>query len=127
MILICKIIVSPSKESEYNEKDGYLKLIITEFIDNGFKSDLCLCIDDEDNDKYSLLQIVDQKLNCNRHKMMGSPLNKAEMLSLLLYTGGDSNYDLCKSQRIEDYGKWIWFDYCLFHAIHKLSKRVRII
>eukprot|EP01084_Bolivina_argentea_P304097 525120_1 len=47
----------------------------------------------------------------------------AEMLSLILYTGCDCNYDLCSSQRNEDYDKWKWFDYCLWNAIYKLSER----
>eukprot|EP01084_Bolivina_argentea_P104696 187458_1 len=94
-----------------------------EVIDNGFKSDLCLTDEDEKNDTYSLITIVNQKLQCMRHKRMGSPLNKAEMLSLLLYTGGECNFDLCKTQRNGDYKKWKWFDYCLYNAIHKLSKR----
>ena len=54
---------------------------------------------------------------------MGSPLNQPEMLAIILYTGGSSNYDLCKSQRDGNYTKWRWFDYYLYHAIHKLSKR----
>eukprot|EP01084_Bolivina_argentea_P258424 435668_1 len=54
---------------------------------------------------------------------MGAPLNKSEMLSLLLYTGGESNYALCKCQRNGDYETWKWFDYCLYNAINKLSKR----
>ena len=69
------------------------------------------------------MNIVDNKLKCMRHQLMGSPLNRAEMLSIILYTGGDSNYDLCKSQRNGDYHKWKWFDYCLYYAINRLSKR----
>eukprot|EP01084_Bolivina_argentea_P175391 303739_1 len=54
---------------------------------------------------------------------MGLPLNKSEMLSIVLYTGGESNYSLCKSQRNADFNQWKWFDYCLYWAIAKLSKR----
>ena len=38
-----------------------------------------------------------------------------------MYAGCDCNYDLCKSQRNGDYGKWKWFDFCLYHAIYDLS------
>eukprot|EP01084_Bolivina_argentea_P273426 465756_1 len=111
------------KESECNDKDGFLKLLIREVVDNGFKSDLCLTEEHEKTNTYSLMSIVNDKLNCMRHKRMGSPLNKAEMLAILLYTGEQSNYDLCKAQRNGNYNIWIWFDYCLFNAINKLSKR----
>eukprot|EP01084_Bolivina_argentea_P271297 461584_1 len=90
------------KEFEYNEKDGYLKALIKEVIDNGFRSDLFVAGDDpndEKDDDYSLLQVVENKLNCVRHKQMGSPLNRAEMLSIILYTSSDCNYDLCSVQR----------------------------
>eukprot|EP01084_Bolivina_argentea_P288778 495703_1 len=105
------------------KKDGCLNCFLTEIINNGYKSDLCLCDDDLKNDEYTLMNIVDSKLNCMRHKKMGCPLNRSEMLSLILYTGGDSNYELCKEQRNGEYEKWKWFDYCLYNAIIKLSKR----
>ena len=40
-----------------------------------------------------------------------------------IYAGCDCNYDLCKSQRNGDYHKWKWFDYCLWNAIRKLSRK----
>ena len=49
-------------------------------------------------------------------------LSRAEMLSLVLYTGCDCNYDLCSSQRDGDYKKWAIFDWCLYNAILKLHK-----
>eukprot|EP01084_Bolivina_argentea_P258427 435671_1 len=107
----------------YTEEDGFLSLLVEEIIDNGFEKDLCLCSDDLKINNYTLMDIVDEKLKCKRHRRMGSPLNRSEMLSLLLYTGGDCNYELCKSQRSGDYNKWKWFDYCLYNAIHKLCKR----
>eukprot|EP01084_Bolivina_argentea_P179908 310845_1 len=113
------------KTYDYNEKNGFLNALIQELIDNKLQSDLYLNDDDEKNNykTYTLLKVVDTKLNCKRHKGMRSPLNRAEMLSLLLYTGGDSNYMLCKTQRNGDYKTWKWFDYCLYYAIRKLSKR----
>ncbi len=56
---------------------------------------------------------------------MGFPLEKFPecMLALILYSGGESNYDLCKSQRNGEYFKWKWFDRCLEDAIEALSIR----
>eukprot|EP01084_Bolivina_argentea_P065973 120262_1 len=87
------------KGSNFNERNGFLKPLINEVITNGFKSDLCITDQDAVNNNYSILQFVNEKLNCMRHKLMGSPLNRAEMLSIILYTGGDSTYDLCSTQR----------------------------
>ena len=44
------------------------------------------------------------------------------MLALILYTGCDCNYDLCKSQRNGNYSKWQIFDKYLYDAIYKLHK-----
>eukprot|EP01084_Bolivina_argentea_P075898 137541_1 len=114
------------KKYEYNKINGYLNALMVEVILNGYKSDLCLecgitdkCI----HKQYSILQIVDQKMNHIRHISVESPLNRAEMLALILYTGCECNYALCASQRNGDYNKWQWFDYCLYHAIEKLSHR----
>ena len=94
------------KKYEYNKHDGYLKALIEEVTSNGYRDDLYLKPDDDrKSDNYAIMNIVKSKLNCMRHKQMGSPLNKAEMLSIILYTGCDSNYDLCKSQRSKDYTK----------------------
>eukprot|EP01084_Bolivina_argentea_P202571 346095_1 len=110
-----------------DEKDAWLQALITEVIDNGFKNDLCLkcgkedeCKHDVHKSRYSILKIVDQKMECNRHILMGRPLNRDNMLALILYTGCDCNYDLCATQRKGDYQKWKWFDYCLYEAIFKL-------
>eukprot|EP01083_Nonionella_stella_P045947 123090_1 len=65
---------------------------------------------------------IDYKMKCARHKRMGSPLNRAEMLSVVLYTGCRVTYDLCEKQRKGDYTTWKWFDYCLYNAISKLSR-----
>ena len=83
------------KESQqYNDEDGYLKALIKEVISNGFASDLCLkcspaakCKHNVFNSQWSILQIVDQKLRCNRHSMIQRPLKRGEMLALILYTG----------------------------------------
>eukprot|EP01084_Bolivina_argentea_P052218 95931_1 len=77
-----------------------LQLLIEEVNQNGYKQDLT------QPNGHSLLEIVDLKLKHPRHIAMKSPLNRAEMLSLILYTGCDCNYDLCKSERNGDYKKW---------------------
>eukprot|EP01083_Nonionella_stella_P045837 122868_1 len=105
----------------YNPKDGYLRALMEEVRANGFGSDLCLeCgVNDEckHGEEHSILKIVDQKMNSHRHKQMGKPLTRDLMLSLILYTGCECNFDLCASQRHDDYNKWKWFDYCLYEAI----------
>eukprot|EP00483_Globobulimina_turgida_P013467 UN13491 len=93
-----------------------------EVVSNGFKSDLCLNEEDEKENNYSILSIVDDKMKCARHKAMGCFLSRAQMLSLILYTGRECNYDLCSTQRSGDYLKWKWFDYCLHSAIRVLSR-----
>eukprot|EP01084_Bolivina_argentea_P058240 106345_1 len=99
--------------------DGDLSLI-KEVISNGYKTDLFLTEEDAKNDNYSIMQIVEEKLNSKRHKILGNVLNKNEMLAIVLYTSCDCNYDLCKTQRNGDYKKWQIFDYYLYHAINKL-------
>eukprot|EP01083_Nonionella_stella_P071601 192432_1 len=110
------------KQYERNELNGFLDALIEEVVSNGFKADLCLNDEDEKENNYSILSIVDNKMKCARHKAMGGFLNRAQMLSLILYTGCDCNYDLCASQRSGDYFKWKWFDYCLHSAIRVLSR-----
>eukprot|EP01084_Bolivina_argentea_P282502 483583_1 len=101
----------------WNKLDGFLTALINEVIKNGFLYDLCVECGQNDeckHDEYSLLNIADDKINHHRHKLVQSPLNRSEMLSLILYTGCDCNYDLCASQRNGNFGKWKWFDYCLY-------------
>ena len=86
-------------DSIYNRRsnDGFVVQLIEEVIQNGYKYDLCLkcgkndeCKHDiqaKQNYKHSILRIVDDKLDCERHKKMGNPLRRDHMLALLLYTG----------------------------------------
>ena len=78
----------------YNKRDGWLRALISEVISREFGTDLCLSCSKEDeckhdvfNSEFSILQIVDKKMNYLRHKMMDSPLNRGHMLALILYTG----------------------------------------
>merc|ERR1719229_119152 len=84
------ILKSKSKYG-WNERDGFLKALIAEVIEHGFKSDLCLhcgkndeCKHDEKN--LSILSVVDEKMNHIRHKKVGSPLDRGQMLALVLYS-----------------------------------------
>eukprot|EP00483_Globobulimina_turgida_P001131 UN01133 len=81
---------------------------------NGFSEDLY-------EEEY-MLMLIQEKLEHPRHLAMGAPLNYGEMLAMILYTGCDSNYDLCASLRNGNASKWKWFDYCLDIAISKLSQ-----
>ena len=74
------------------------------------------------NNHYSILKFVNDRMDSIEHKRLGSPLNRAEMLSLVLYTSGDCNYDLSKEQRKNNYKKWKYFDSLLMQAIVKLNK-----
>ena len=117
MIERAQLIGKQTKES------SNLVLLINEVIKNGYKRDLCFSDIDYRNNCYSILQIVNEKMDDIRHKQLGSPLTRAEMLSLVMYTSCDCNYDLCKEQRTYgNYDKWYNFDRCLTSAIKKLSK-----
>ena len=79
--------------------DGWLKLLIKEIIDNKYAYDLCLSCSKDDKCKhnvyeseFSILKKVDDKMTSDRHLMMNSPLNRAELLALMLYTGC---FELC--------------------------------
>eukprot|EP01084_Bolivina_argentea_P139945 246133_1 len=99
----------------WNEKDGFLEMLIQEMIVNNYKNDLCLeCNNNEEckHKEYGIVKIVNDKMKHQRHLMMDCPLNRGEMLALLLYTNCNVNYDLCNSQRNGNYEKWKWFDYC---------------
>ena len=78
----------------YNDKDEYLRALIDEVTSNGYKYDLCLKCKQNDkcnhnvyDSKYSILKLVDEKMDCNRHLLMERPLTRDKMLALILYTG----------------------------------------
>eukprot|EP01084_Bolivina_argentea_P031438 58189_1 len=70
---------SPTNQDEvkyyYNEYDGYLNALIHEIIANKFEHELGGGTDDG---QYRLLGVVDQKMMCDRHTNIGSPLNRGE-------------------------------------------------
>merc|ERR1712154_282696 len=73
---------------------------------------------------YSVMDVVEEKLDIfyNEDAAKNCNLNKAEMLSLILYSNGKCMKDLSESQLTGNYLKWKWFDRSLFDAIEKLSK-----
>eukprot|EP01083_Nonionella_stella_P113529 334731_1 len=100
---------------EDKTENALLELLVNELKKNKFGDDLIM------PSGHSLLEVVDEKLKHPRHIAMKSPLNKPLMLSIVLYTGCDCNYDLCASQRSGNFKKWIVFDYCLGTAVDKLN------
>ena len=83
-----------------NRANGWLSALIDEVVDNGFKEDLCLqcgkydeCKHDVYTSQYSILRIVDEKIKCNRHILMSTPLeyHRDYMLALVLYTSMPSS------------------------------------
>eukprot|EP00486_Rosalina_sp_Unknown_P014863 CAMPEP_0201594142 /NCGR_PEP_ID=MMETSP0190_2-20130828/191545_1 /ASSEMBLY_ACC=CAM_ASM_000263 /TAXON_ID=37353 /ORGANISM="Rosalina sp." /LENGTH=447 /DNA_ID=CAMNT_0048053629 /DNA_START=34 /DNA_END=1377 /DNA_ORIENTATION=- len=101
---------------EQKTENELLELLIKEINNNKYGDDL------KRNGGKSLIDIAAEKLKHPRHVAMNSPLNKLEMLSIVLYTEANCNYDLCASQRSGDYKKWVVFDYVLNQACHKLSR-----
>ena len=112
--------------------DKSLDKMINEIVTNGFEQDLCLTSDDLQKKHYSLLSIVNEKLQSKMHKVtyfnqfhyLYHNLNqdgRAAMLALVMYTGCDCNYDLCKSQRNGNYAKWPTLDINLYYGISILS------
>lgn len=111
-----------------NNGDVSVENLIYEVIKNGFKSDLVLNESKWElwNDLFTILYVVNEKIDATYHKRLGSPLSRGEMLALILYTSCDCNYALCKSQRKGDYTKWVLFDAALNNGIKKLSQFERI-
>eukprot|EP01084_Bolivina_argentea_P163836 284954_1 len=115
-----------SISTQYTGFNDALSALINEVIENGYKSDLFLSNTTDEQYKrneYTIMQIVDEKMHHPRHKQLGLPLNKSQMLAVVLYTGCDCNYDLCKSHRNGDYKKWKYFDACLYKAISALNEK----
>ena len=102
------------------DQEKLFDLLVKEVKQNGKELDLRVCWKVEFNG-VNVHDILKEKMLHARHRHMGYPLTKAEMLSLLLYCNGDSSYDLCSSQRKKNYKKWVVFDYCLNVAIEKLK------
>lgn len=48
--------------------------------------------------------------------------SRALMLSLILYTGCDSNYAMSAALRRGELDEWPWFSFLLYVAVEKLSK-----
>ena len=164
---ICTLTVNESTEDNhplYTPTDEYYEMIhslntrhepdlsalIDEVASNGYKYDLCPkcnkydeCKHNVYNSEYTILKIVEEKMNCERFKLMKSwNFRRANMLALILYTGWIrnpyfsllanshifilclfGNYLGCKSQRNGNYDKPKWFDLFLFNGIRLLSNK----
>eukprot|EP01084_Bolivina_argentea_P308560 533595_1 len=127
----CEPIYDPKNHHDiYDDSEvDYTASLLSEVIQNGYRFDLCLeCGKDEeckhgylclkcgkkdkcDHSKFGIFEIVKQKMNSKRYKQLNLNFRVGHMLALVLYTGCECNYDLCKSQRNGDYKKWKWFDY----------------
>eukprot|EP01084_Bolivina_argentea_P004935 9346_1 len=102
----------------WNNTDGWLQPLIQEIKANGCESVMTM---PETGD--SLMSAVEDKMKHMRHIQLGCPLNKAEMLAIILYTGTKCYTLLCKTQRNGDYKTWKWLDLCLYNAIDKIWRR----
>ena len=71
--------------AKQTKQSGNLLLLLNEVIKNGYKRDLCLSDSDYRNNYYSIFKIVNQRMDDIRHTQLGSPLTRAEMLSLIIY------------------------------------------
>lgn len=72
---------------------------------------------------YKIFDILNEKMNHERHKKMGTPLHEYLMLALILYCNGTCNHNLCQSQRDGTWStKWRCFDAGLLEAITELSQ-----
>ena len=72
---------APCEEEGFGYNDNWLDKLQAEVRGNGFVCDLWT------KDGTSILEIVDEKMKHPRHQLMQFPLEPAEMLSLILYTG----------------------------------------
>ena len=118
----------PNLSSEHEQ----LSRLIDEVKRNGYGDDLVTADGD------SLLTVVDRKLEHPRCKQIQaelaelrkhrrgneryfySPLTRAHMLAVILYTGCDSNYAMCAAERKGDYETWPWFSFLLREALRRL-------
>lgn len=99
---------------------------------NRYGADFVIVDDMDDDEKDfvwvdSLLTVVIRKVahprNCYTaasHDVKRHVTNKAQMLALVLYTGCDCTYAMCKAERGGDYETWKWFSLLLRRAIASL-------
>ena len=113
-----------TSEPQKDEAEIKMKYLLREVVENGFEKDLCLDKKvDLEGKVYTLLGSLNEKLESKEHKIKYlNVLHPSRMLALILYTGCDCTYDLCKTQRNGNYKKWVEFDVNLFYAIKELSK-----
>ena len=118
-----------------SQESDFVNELIKEVIKNGYGKEICKPgtvntgtsnINNCNIETKWIFNLINEKMNHPRHVKYGQPLNRGEILALILYTGTDCNYNLCKCLRefknsFNYCNKWKWFDYCLHYAISKLS------
>ena len=110
--------------------------LVNEVITNGYEHDL-LPVDDEIAQqheechdlnelrrKYKIFDILDEKMDHEKHKQMNKPLSKfpALLLALILYCNSNCNHDMSLSMRNGDFRKWKVFYQCIESGIFILNK-----
>ena len=70
----------PTELDNYTSVDGWYKHLQSELLANDFAKELF-------KDGATLIEFVDQKIEHARHVAIGSPLNRGEMLAVVLWTG----------------------------------------
>lgn len=106
-------LTSVMSQSEHKQ----IEMLMDEVKQNGFESDLST------KDGESIMKIVNEKMKHPQHKALGYPLNKAKMLSIVLYTGCECNWYLSEATRTGEWDKWPVFERILSGAIRRLSYR----
>eukprot|EP01084_Bolivina_argentea_P315369 546360_1 len=104
---------------------AYIQAIIAEFINNKCKANLCLDEYDEQNNNYSIMRQVENILKSEQHKQYVSVLNKAEILSILLFICSDS-HKIGYYHHLyywNSHTHWQYFYLCLYNGIYKLSQK----
>lgn len=111
--------VSSAPEEDLSDEKE-LERLIAEVERNGYGGELTT------PEGASLLAIVDAKMGHRRHRRLprSRRLSRAMMLAVVLYTGCDCNYALCRVMRENDEVTWQWFTWLLEEAIRRLSSNI---
>ena len=101
----------------YQLEDKQIEMLMEEVKRNGFESDLVT------KEGECIMKIVNEKMHHPQHKALGCPLNKAQMLSIILYTGCECNRYLSEADRAGEWDKWPVFGRILTEAVTRLRYR----
>ena len=115
----------PTQATAATQFDGteYINNILKQYTNIGVNRIDLSAIIDKLKTKYDIFNILNEKMDHEKHKEMDCVLCESEMLALILYCNGDCNHNLCLTQRDGTYiKKWPTFDMCLNNAIWNLDK-----